>query len=46
MLYNLNYKFKNSTLSEVDLYLSFCELCQLKHKTIRKGLVVKTRRRS
>ncbi|CAI6354197.1 unnamed protein product [Macrosiphum euphorbiae] len=41
MLYELNSKFKNITRFEVDLYLSLCELCQLKHKKIRKGLVVK-----
>lgn len=41
MLYELNSKFKNITRFEVDLYLSLCEQCQLKHKKIRKGLVVK-----
>jgi len=41
MLYELNSKFKNITRSEVDIYLSLCELCQLKHKKTRKGLVVK-----
>jgi len=41
ILYELNSKFKNITHSEVDLYLSLCELCQLKHKETRKGLVVK-----
>jgi len=41
MLYELNSKFKNITRFEVDFYLSLCELCQLKHKKIRKGLVVK-----
>jgi len=41
MLYELNSKFMNITCSEVDLNLSLCELCQLKHKKTRKGLVVK-----
>ena len=30
ILYELNSKLKNNTRSEVDLYLSLCELCQLK----------------
>jgi len=43
MLYKLQSKFKNifRIYLEVCLYLSLCELCQLKHKKIRKGLVVK-----
>jgi hypothetical protein len=41
MLYELSSKFENITRFEVDLYLSLCEVCQLKHKKNRKGLIVK-----
>jgi hypothetical protein len=41
ILYELNSKFKNITRFEVDLYLSLCEVCQLKHKKISIRLVVK-----
>jgi len=36
IIYELRSKFKNITRSEVEFYLSLCELCQLKHNKIEK----------
>jgi hypothetical protein len=41
MEYEINKKFKNITRETITSYLNFCESCERKGSTVKKGLVVK-----
>jgi hypothetical protein len=41
MLKECNHKYKNITRSDVEIFLNFCEPCQQKQKSAKKGIVVK-----
>jgi hypothetical protein len=41
MMKELNRKYKNMKLGSIVTYLSLCELCQKKQKTLKNGIVVK-----
>uniref|UniRef100_A0A2H8TQZ8 KRAB-A domain-containing protein 2 n=1 Tax=Melanaphis sacchari TaxID=742174 RepID=A0A2H8TQZ8_9HEMI len=41
MEYEINKKFKNITRETIMSYLNFCESCERKGNTVKKGLVVK-----